>query len=74
MTNFKYGDITEKIIGAAFRVHGELSNGYQEVIYQRALALEFGEIELQFNSEFEMPIFHRGKHIGTGQVDFLFAY
>ncbi len=32
MTDFKYGEITEKIIGAAFRVHGVLGNGFQEVI------------------------------------------
>jgi GxxExxY protein len=71
MTNFKYGDITEKIIGAAFRIHGELSNGFQEVIYQRALAFEFAEMGLQFNREFEMPIFYKGKRIGTRRVDFL---
>jgi GxxExxY protein len=37
MTGFKYGDITEKIIGACFKVHSTLGNGFQEVIYQRAL-------------------------------------
>ncbi len=37
MADFKYGELTEKIIGAAFRVHGTLGNGFQEVIYQRAL-------------------------------------
>ena len=37
MADFKYGDITEKIIGASFRVHSALGNGFQEVIYQRAL-------------------------------------
>ncbi|PZR26188.1 MAG: GxxExxY protein [Citrobacter freundii] len=70
MTNFKYGDITEKIIGAAFRVHAELKNGYQELIYQRALALEFIDAGLQFNREFNMPIYYKGKRIGTRRVDF----
>ncbi len=40
MTDFKYGDITEKIIGASFRIHNTLGNGFQEVIYQRALEME----------------------------------
>lgn len=34
----KRTEITEKIIGSAFRVHSLLGNGFQEVIYQRALA------------------------------------
>ena len=46
MTNFLYKDITEKIIGAAFRVHSQLGNGFQEVIYQRALEYEFSRTGL----------------------------
>ena len=71
MTDFKYGDVTEKIIGAAFRVHGTLGNGFQEVIYQRALELEFKTMELPYAREFEMPIFYLNQHIGTRRVDFL---
>jgi len=37
---FKYGDITEKIIGAAMKVHSALGNGFQEIIYQRAMAIQ----------------------------------
>lgn len=70
MTNFKYGEITEKIIGAAFRVHTALGNGYQELIYQRALEVEFRELGLQYNREFNMPIYYKGKRIGTRRVDF----
>lgn len=40
MADFKYGDITEKIIVACFKVHGTLGSEFQEVIYQRALELE----------------------------------
>ncbi|MFN7603955.1 MAG: GxxExxY protein, partial [Bacteroidota bacterium] len=36
----KHKEITEKIIGASFEVHTFLGNGFQEVIYQRALAYE----------------------------------
>ena len=71
MTNFKYGEITEKIIGAAFRVHGVLGNGFQEVIYQRAMALEFNSLSIIYAREFEMPIYYMEQHIGTRRVDFL---
>ena len=71
MTDFKYGEITEKIIGAAFRVHGTLGNGFQEVIYQRAMELEFKVILLDFVREFEMPIYYIDEIIGTRRVDFL---
>jgi len=70
MTDFKYGEITEKIIGAAFRVHNTLGCGFQEVIYQRALEMELRLIPLDYVREFEMPIFYLDKQIGTRRVDF----
>lgn len=67
----KYGEITEKIIGAAFKVHSALGNGFQEVIYQRALEIELNKASLNFTREFEMPIHYDGIRIGTRRVDFL---
>ena len=66
----KYEEITEKIIGAAMAVHRELGNGFQEVIYQRALTIEFKIYGLAFEREKEMPIFYKGHNIGTRRVDF----
>jgi GxxExxY protein len=71
METFKYGEITEKIIGASFRVHNTLGNGFQEVIYQRALELEFKAMSLEYAREFEMPIYYMNQLIGTRRVDFL---
>lgn len=68
---YKYSDLTEKIIGCAMEVHKELGNGFQEVIYQRALEIEMSIAGLNFNREFEMPIYYREHHIGTRRVDFL---
>lgn len=73
MADFKYGEITEKIIGAAFRVHGTLGNGFQEVIYQRAMELELRKNNILHVREFEMPIFYLDQQIGTRRVDFLIA-
>ena len=68
--DLKYKDITEKIIGASFEVHKFLGNGFQEVIYQRALQIEMQYDGLGFQREMEMPIFYRDKQIGTRRVDF----
>lgn len=68
---YKYSDLTSKVIGCAISVHKELGNGFQEVIYQRALAIEMGLQGLLFNREFEMPIFYREQQVGTRRVDFL---
>jgi len=52
------------------QVHRTLGNGFQEVIYQRALALEFEYHDLQFEREKEMSIYYRDINIGTRRVDF----
>lgn len=68
---YKYSELTGKIIGCGMEVHKILGNGFQEVIYQRALALEFELHELRFSREFEMPIYYKENHIGTRRADFL---
>lgn len=52
------------------KVHGTLGNGFQEVIYQRALAVEMQFQSIMFEREKEMPIFYRDIKIGTRRVDF----
>ncbi|MBT3206806.1 MAG: GxxExxY protein [Bacteroidetes bacterium] len=68
---YKHSELTGKIIGCAMKVHSTLGNGFQEVIYQRALAIEFSSENIAFKREFEMPIHYRNEHIGTRRVDFL---
>jgi len=68
---YKYSALTAKIIGCAMAVHKALGNGFQEVIYQRALAIDFRLADIDFAREFEMPIYYREAHIGTRRVDFL---
>ncbi len=73
MVVLKYKDITEKIIGAAFDVHSFLGNGFQEVIYQRALAWEMKQRDLEFAREIEQDIFYKDlpEPIGTRRADFV---
>ncbi|MCZ8214760.1 MAG: GxxExxY protein [Cyclobacteriaceae bacterium] len=68
---YKYSDLTGKIIGCAMEVHKALGNGFQEVLYQRALAYEFEIQQIGFDREFEMHVHYKQKHIGTRRVDFL---
>jgi GxxExxY protein len=69
----KYSDITGKIIGAAFEVHKFLGNGFQEVIYQRALAYEMSQAGLVFAREIEQDIFYKDlpEPIGRRRADFV---
>jgi len=53
------------------KVHNELGNGFQEVIYQRALAFELQETDINFIREQEMPIEYKGFDIGTRRADFV---
>jgi GxxExxY protein len=70
MENTLINELTHKIIGCAMKVHSTLGNGFQEVIYQRALAIEMQFQGLSFEREKEMPIYYREMHIGTRRVDF----
>jgi GxxExxY protein len=68
--NMKHEELTHQIIGCAMKVHSTLGNGFQEVIYQRALAIEFQKQGVVFQREMEMSIHYEGVHIGTRRVDF----
>lgn len=64
-------DLTYKIIGCAMKVHTTLGCGFQEVIYQRCLALEMEKQGLGFARELEMPIHYEDVEVGSRRVDFL---
>ncbi len=66
----KHEQLTRRIIGCAMKVHSTLGNGFQEVIYQRALAIEMEKEGLSFVREMEMPIMYDDIQIGTRRVDF----
>ncbi|WP_016778647.1 GxxExxY protein [Anaerophaga thermohalophila] len=66
----KEQELTHKIIGAAMEVHKHLGNGFQEVVYQRALAIEMQIQNINFIREQEMSLQYKGYDIGTRRVDF----
>ena len=63
--------LTYQIIGCAMEVHKALGNGFQEVIYQRCLAIELDRARLNYGREVEQPIFYRGVEVGTRRADFI---
>ena len=65
-----YEELTKRIIGCAMKVHSILGNGFQEVIYQRALEIEMTLEGLNIEREKEMPVIYKGHNIGTRRVDF----
>lgn len=67
---YKYSELTSKIIGCAMNVHSAVGNGFQEVIYRRAMEIEMKLAGISFNREFEMPIYYGNEQIGTRGVDF----
>lgn len=68
---YKYSDITAKIIGCAIRVHNELGPGFPEYIYQRALEIEFRNTLLQNKREKEHPVYYLNELVGKRRVDFV---
>jgi GxxExxY protein len=68
--NYKHSELTGKIIGAAMEVHRHLGNGFQEVVYQRALSIEMNMQNIAFEREKEMDLTYKNYPIGTRRVDF----
>lgn len=66
-------ELTGRIIGCAMEVHKHLGNGFQEVVYQRALSIELYLQGISHEREKEMPLQYKGHDIGTRRVDFFVA-
>ncbi|MEQ8237927.1 MAG: GxxExxY protein, partial [Cyclobacteriaceae bacterium] len=64
-------ELTYKIIGCAMKVHNTLGNGFQEVIYQRCLAIELEKAGLGYVREAEQTIYYEGVDVGTRRADFV---
>jgi GxxExxY protein len=63
--------LTYEINGCAMKVHNTLGNGFQEVIYQRCLAIELKKAGINFGREVEQKIFYNELHVGTRRADFV---
>ncbi len=64
-------ELTYKINGCAMKVHNTLGNGFQEVIYQRCLAIELERSNISFQREQEHIIYYDGIEVGKRRADFV---
>ena len=64
-------ELTYTVIGCAMKVHNTLGNGFQEVIYQRCLAIELEKAGIDYHREIEQTIFYEGIDVGTRRADFV---
>jgi GxxExxY protein len=64
-------ELTYKIIGCAMKVHNTLGNGFQEVIYQRCLAIELNKAGIRHSREKDQIIYYDGVEVGTRRADFI---
>ncbi len=69
--DLKHSDITREVIGAAMEVHKHMGNGFQEVIYQRCLALELKDRGIEFLREQEMALYYKNHEVGSRRADFI---
>ncbi|WMN06119.1 GxxExxY protein [Marivirga arenosa] len=69
-SRYENSELTGKIIGCAMEVHRQMGNGFQEVVYQRALSIELNLQKLNHVRELEMPLTYKGENVGTRRVDF----
>ena len=69
--NMTLDELTYRVNGCAMKVHNILGNGFQEVIYQRCLAIELGRAGLNFKREVEQKIYYDGIDVGTRRADFV---
>ena len=69
--DYKHSELTGNIIKCALAVHNALGNGFQEVIYQRSLAIEMADQKISFSREHEMPVYYKQQPVGTRRADFL---
>ena len=63
--------LTYAIIGCAMKVHNTMGPGFQEVIYQRCLAIELERAHLSFAREQEQDVFYEETKVGTRRADFV---
>ena len=67
---YQLSELTGKIIGCAMEVHRIMGNGFQEVVYQRCMAIEMANQGIEFSREHEMDLIYKGKNVGTRRAGF----
>jgi GxxExxY protein len=67
--NYKYSDVTEKIIRHAFEVHNKLGYGFLERVYQNALIKRLRDDNIILDKEFPIKVYFEGEVVGEYFAD-----
>jgi GxxExxY protein len=69
--NILYKELSYKIVGAFYEVYNTLGPGYKEIVYHKALAIEFGLRGLKFEEKKKLEISYKGHKVGIYEPDFV---
>ena len=67
--SFLYGDITEKILEAAFEVSKELGSGFLESVYKNSMVIALRVKGLKVETEKPISVMFRGQQVGQFYAD-----
>ncbi len=69
--DFSDKDLTERIIGCAFKVHRTLGSGFLEKVYENAMMIELGRSDLKAAQQAPIPVNYEGQRVGEYFADIL---
>jgi GxxExxY protein len=69
MADGKHADITGKVIGAFFKVYNTLGYGFNEKVYENALAIELRKAGLKVVKQQEIVVYYDGENVGDYRTD-----
>ena len=64
-------ELTERIIGCAYRVHKELGAGFLEKVYENALRIELKDSGIEVNQQYPIPVNYHGQVVGDFYADMI---
>lgn len=70
-TDLLYQDLTYRVRGSIFKVYNTLGFGHKEVVYCKALAIEFRKEAIPFNREIPIDVIYENEKIGVYRPDFV---
>ena len=67
----KYQELTEKIIGCAYRVYNKMGYGFLESVYEKCLLIELSKAGLKAESQAPIVVYYDGEVVGEFVADIL---
>jgi len=64
-------ELKNHVIEAAKEIYHELGAGYNETIYEEAMAIEFREKNIPYEVERNTEVFYKGSKVGIHRLDFI---